>query len=697
MAVMARFGERWMTAAAWTYGIVLTLWVLCRWILSQGQINDPGWLLLMPLQAVSALVALDRLHRLPLSRSRRLGWTLLLAAFLVDMLAIVDWNYVFANDPTPLGTFADVLYFANYALLTSAAAAFFVSCGGAFSNPRIWLDAATLVLGATAGLLPFFFAPMLGDAAAAEGSLPVALAYGVGIVVTGTMTLLLFMQLGDWREQRAMVAVIAAIAVMLTTDVASIAANLRGHFRLANLDDLGAGWSYVLFISAALLERKASDVPAVATPGNPYSFVPVFAILVSLSLVLGAETLPTLGSRLAAAIVVFGGAGLLLVRQLGIRQELARLSAAVVTRDAEARLSELMRSSSDLILAVDPAGRITYASPSSGAWLGEGATHLQGSAAQDLLGPTHEAALAALLQDARRAVVEPVLYEGTIDRGSSLTYTIQVLARSATGHPHIGGLVLTIRDVTEHRATERALFEVAALKQRALSREMHEGLAQDLAGIGYVLQGLARRPPAPAALGAELGEATGQLQRLVGELRTLAREISPLAVVQDSLVAALATLAEEVRRRRDVAVIVRADRDSYDEVAARESLYLVAREAIERAAARPGCRTIEVGLALCANDLELTVLDDAPGGVPSGSVAADRSLRIMRHRMRLAEGLVRVDAGPSGGTRVLVRVPLRSGHSAAHAEHVIMARTMSVDEGQPDSTASHGNSNQHGT
>jgi signal transduction histidine kinase len=336
MAAVLRAGSlRWPAAGAWAYGTLLTIWVGARWISSGGEINDPGWLMLVPLQASAAVAVLWMVRHRTLGVARRIGWLLLAAAFVVDMLAIIDWDYLFTADPQPLGTSADLLYFINYALLAGASCAFFLSCGGSLTNPRVWLDGATLALGAVAGLIPLFVSPLEAGSAVPQGSVPAAASYGIGIVAVATMTLLLFMQIMEWRRERAMLCVIIAIGISLLTDVGSIAANLRGHFRLANLDDLGSCWSYVVVILATLAER---DAPAAARAtragGNIYSFVPVFAILTSLSVVLGAEASPSGLSRSAAAFIVLAGASLLLVRQLGVRHELARLNAALAARDA---------------------------------------------------------------------------------------------------------------------------------------------------------------------------------------------------------------------------------------------------------------------------------------------------------------------------------------------------------------------------
>jgi PAS domain S-box-containing protein len=648
---------RWLVGGAWSYGALLSVWVGSRWIVSHGQINDPGWLMLLPLQAAAAFAALQVLRCRSLDGPRRLGWLLLVAAPVIDMMALLDWNYLFAYNPQPLGTSADILYFVNYALLAGACAAFFVSCGGSLLNPRIWLDGATLALGLLAGLTPFFVSPLFALDTAVSGGVPAAVTYGIGIVAVGTMASLLFMQITDWRRERAMIGVLMAVGISLLTDVGNVAANIRGHFLLANVDDLCSAWSYAFFVTAALVERDVAPADGAAKSGNVYSFLPVFAILVSLSLVLGAETSSIGVNRWTAAIVVLGGAGLLLVRQLGVRHELAKLNSALAAREAEMRLTELLRASVDTIVVVGADGRVGYASPTSEALLGCSPESLQGRMASTLLGAGNEVTFSAQLAELRATHSEALLYEADMRIDAGGVRTVQVIGRNELANSRIGGLVLTLRNVTEQRSTERAVIEVATQERRQFSRAVHEELGQELAGISFAVMSLVgSRANDVAGIKASLTTVAAELGRTITGLRLLAQELSPLAVAHDSLVAALRTLAADVERRRSVSVSVAASGGATGGIGAGEHLYFVARVAVERAAARAGCSSIDVLLSYDGPDAVLSISDDAPCAASDDRGGDDWPLRMMHHRARLLGGTLRVHQAGEG-IRIELRVP----------------------------------------
>lgn len=661
LAGTARSG-RWIAAGLIGYACAVSAAVLVAYVYTRGTANTPGWILLLPIQTAVIGVVLDVLRRRPMAPVRRLGWTLLILAWLADMAAIADWNYLYAAGYVqPLGTLADLFYFANYLLMTAGCAALFVATGGSFREPRVWLDGATMVLAAV-GLLPFFFNPLLQPGSAYHPPVMTATGYVVGITASATMTLLLLMQLGDRHREPSLLLLVGAVWIGLLTDMVCLWANAHGHFALNNLDDLGAIWGYVGFGLAALAARRRApgeDEPAAPDP-HVYSFLPVLAILASISMVLGSSTEQTTLNRLAAAIILIGGASLLLVRQVGVRLELGRLAKELSAREADARLTELVRRSTDLIAVAGNDGTLTFVSPAADLLLGAPAQRWVGTPSGLLLGPANAARLEALLGECRASPRQPATTEITLD-GARGARTLQLTASDEGDNPRILGVVLTARDVTEERAMERAVIEVAARERRQLSQELHEGLGQDLVGLSFLVQSLASTPPEDRArLRDALGHIAAEINRTVSETRALAAGLAPLAVVRDSLVAALGALAETVGERAGVAVAVRACGRGVDAGVGAEHIYSVAREALALAARRMGCCHVEIVLTVDDAALTLAVRDDAPLRTPPAGLTIaleEAPMRLMQYRARLLGATLTVAPGSSGGTEVLLAVP----------------------------------------
>ena len=321
----ARRGPTWIPRLLIAYGLGVSAWVVARWLMTGGHANAPGWLLLLPVQAFTIVQVIRSLARVRHDATRRLGWRLLLGAFVVDTAAILAWNYIYHHgNLTPFGTLADILYLINYALLAAACGAFYICCGGTFRSSRVWLDFATLGLASAAGLIPFLVHPLLKDNAATLGDVLATTGYMLGIITSGTAALVLSMQLSEWRQERPFLLIIVGIAIELAADLYSVSMNERGEFALANIDDLGAVWSYVAYASAATF--------AVATPtrvgharsnDQVYHSLPVFALLVSITVLLGTSTAHLSFSRGIAVAVLVSGMGLLLARQRTLQAQVA--------------------------------------------------------------------------------------------------------------------------------------------------------------------------------------------------------------------------------------------------------------------------------------------------------------------------------------------------------------------------------------
>jgi len=655
----ARRGTTLLVACLWIYAAGLTGWLARQWL--SGHSGDAAaWTVMLPPQFITALAIWFLLSERRFGRARRFAWWFLLGATVVDMLAVVDWSYVISATGQPYGTWADVLYFVNYALMTGAAATFFVSCGGSFARPRVWIDAATLILGAIAALVPFLFRPALDPMASFHASVPATIGYAIGMGALGTATLLLFMQVTDWRRDRAMLLILLAFTTSLGTDVLSVAANVRGQFQLGNVDDLGYCWFYVWLATAVLFEVRGEPAAERVgdTEGNVYSFLPVIALLLSIAIVLGVGLLRADFGLLTAAILLGVGAALLIARQLTVRFEVSRLNAALTKRDSDARLTELVRRSADMIAVISAEGIVSYASPAAKTILGRDPERLVGVEARGLLGPGNEGRLWALLNDARRRPTESTEVELPYEAGPLNPRIVHVTGSNEIANPLINGIVLTVRDVSEQRATEREVLEIASRERHRLSGEVHEGIGQDLTGIALMLKSLSTAVDTDSgSVRSALGSIVTEVNRTVGSVRALARGLSPLAVVQGSLVSALRSLAADVEDRQHIPVRLRCESTSLEGTSAAEHLYYIAHEAVSRAVRRRQCTRVDLELRNTSTATILSVTDDALGGSVDEEAADELPNRLMGYRARLIGGTLRIVRRVDAGSHVEVTVP----------------------------------------
>ncbi|OII13111.1 hypothetical protein BIU97_04125 [Curtobacterium sp. MCBA15_009] len=233
-------------------------------------------------------------------------------------------------------------------------------------------------------------------------------------------------------------------------------------------------------------------------------------------------------------------------------------------------------------------------------------------------------------------------------------------------------LIEELRTAQDSLAEAHRAAGVTSERER-LARELHDTVAQDLAGI-VMLTERAR------------GDlAAGHLDRL-GERLTVLEESARLAlegsrtlvaagaagIVSDGLAAALHRLGERFTRETNVSVVV----DAVDDPLGRDAqvvLLRTAQEALANVRSHARATSARVTLRVTADDARLTVADDGVGFDPSVP-SAGHGLRGLRERLALADGTCTVTSEPGRGTVLEVTLPVaRTGTDSAHPVALALA------------------------
>ncbi len=218
-------------------------------------------------------------------------------------------------------------------------------------------------------------------------------------------------------------------------------------------------------------------------------------------------------------------------------------------------------------------------------------------------------------------------------------------------------LLLLVVAIGRYRSSQalKAREAISAERQR-IARDLHDGLAQDLAFIAAHSDRLARELGAnhPLAVAAQraLAASRGKIIDLEGSTAS-------------DTEAALRDVAGELAARFEVQVDVRVEGDAQPDYSAgdRHEIVRIAREAIANAIRHGGARHITVMLGAEGEDLLLRVSDDGCGfGEATGATAGTGlGMQTMRDRARhlggqvvtrqTADGQTQLDVTARGGRR----------------------------------------------
>jgi PAS domain S-box-containing protein len=576
----------------------------------------------------------------------------------MSLLSSYAWNDWRPLGKVPALSFPDLCYLTDYALLTVAYAVAFLRYGGSLRDPRTWLDVLTVVV----ALLGSFWGTFLGtfqpSAHGQHVGISYALAYSTSLSLWMAMATLLFLRMPSLRLMPMLL--VGAGLVDAIWEVGWLATWLTDHNYVGLYYNFGDVLCFTMIAAAAGITPQRPDPQerVVSAERSVYEFLPTLSVLVAIALV-GATLASTRASEAWILVGLVTLTALLLVtRQAAARRKLAELNRVLAVRAADARVTELVRQSSDAILVIDARGLVAFASPATETIIGVAPPKVIGTSAALLLGAEHREAIERFLRRLKAESTPPTSLELPVEVPFGPPRILKLHGTNRLSNAHIDGLTLTISDVSEQRGLERDVLTAANHERLRLAGDIHDGLGQELSGIALMLQGLAKSPNLGVAQQqAELRTITAHVTQAISGARDLARGLSPIYVVRGSLCDALRRLGREVGNTPPVHVEV--DRRlvdwAFDELPA-DHLYRIAREAVQNACRHGSCSRIDVRLRMNDDTLLLEVTDDGVGYGHPATTDSGFGLRLMEYRARVIGASFEIGPRPEGGTSVRVRV-----------------------------------------
>lgn len=280
---------------------------------------------------------------------------------------------------------------------------------------------------------------------------------------------------------------------------------------------------------------------------------------------------------------------------------------------------------------------------------------------------------------------EMVSLNGALDQ--ALSRSIRVYLQTAAAHS--GGLIDTmdeqiIRRTRQLKNLGRSLIVAEQRERRRVARLLHEHFQQLLFAVRMKLQRLQSGISAESRI--TVVEVDDLVAEAIRDARTLTTSLSPPALSDSGLIAALKSLADAMQERYQLDVEFEVGEEAEPEDAEiTEFLFQAVRELLLNVVKHSGKQEARVGIHRIGERLIRIAVEDSGEGMPVDpethrAPLGGFGLADIRQRIRVLGGELHIEDRPGGGTTVTLDVPSDPFGPVEETTHPGVSPTTDEDE-----------------
>lgn len=207
----------------------------------------------------------------------------------------------------------------------------------------------------------------------------------------------------------------------------------------------------------------------------------------------------------------------------------------------------------------------------------------------------------------------------------------------------------------------RARSEVARLRvvedRERIARDLHDGVIQSLFAVGLGLQGMAA-VVGDVRLADRIQGAVGEIDRVIGDLRSYIFGLRPSVLSVGNLANALEQIAHETQERTGVTVVVDVDASLEGPLSeAAAQIAQIVREALSNVGRHAGAETCRVSLRR-EHGAAIVEIDDDGRGFDVDTAPRGMGLGNLGERASALGGSLSIESTTDRGTTVRLAIPL---------------------------------------
>jgi signal transduction histidine kinase len=201
-------------------------------------------------------------------------------------------------------------------------------------------------------------------------------------------------------------------------------------------------------------------------------------------------------------------------------------------------------------------------------------------------------------------------------------------------------------------ALEREILEISNREQRRIGHDLHDGVCQQLAGIGLMTASLADQLGEKGlSESVQIERISGLIQGAITQTRGVARGLFPVKLEETGLVSVLQELAANASELFKVNCQFSTQHPPpWVEHAVALHLYYIVLEAVANAVKHGKAKKVWITLEPAEDRYALGVRDAGAGFILPGRTPTGMGLRIMEHRARVIGAILNLHSAPGSGT-----------------------------------------------
>ncbi|MGD0541644.1 MAG: PAS domain S-box protein [Tepidisphaeraceae bacterium] len=211
-----------------------------------------------------------------------------------------------------------------------------------------------------------------------------------------------------------------------------------------------------------------------------------------------------------------------------------------------------------------------------------------------------------------------------------------------------------VRDLTERKRMERQVLEISDREQRRIGQDLHDGLGQQLAGIGFLSKSLEQRlTKQKASESDDARQIANLVSEAIAQARGMAHGLHPVDMSATGLESALKELALTVQHTFRIECSFTCDQPVLlSDGAVATHLYRIAQEAVNNAIKHGKAEGVWIVLNRIGDTITVSVRDNGVGIPDTLPEKKGMGLQTMRYRAALIGATLSILKVRSGGTRV---------------------------------------------